>query len=698
MEILPKNKSLTRLQNINFLVMKTFLNLSLVFLFTFSLHAQVGIGNTDPQGALDITSTTDGLLIPRVALTSTTVLPLGFLTPTMSELVYNTATTGDVTPGFYYLSTITGTPWVRLAGAVSGTNWEILGNANIIEGTNFMGTTTDTDVAFRRNNAAAGRIGTTSTSFGLASANINTGAATTAFGVNALALNTSAQGNTAIGYSALAANNGTGGTMGSFNTAVGINALLDNTTGRFNTALGSNALGGNEAGEYNIGIGSNAQLANGGSNNIAIGVNALMDNTATGNVAIGHQALRTNTNGAGNTAIGYLALFSSNGGGDNTAVGSNALILSNGFQNVGLGFNALYGNTGGSANIGIGWNAGAANAEADNNIAIGYEAMLNNRANNNLAIGFQAMRANQVSPNNTAIGYQAMSQLNDAASQNNLAVGYQAMQSSAGNISGNSFFGSLAGRKNTGDFCTGIGMRALGSRNAGPSSGVFNTAVGYQSLSFNTTGMQNTAIGVNALFASTSGDFNTALGFEAGSGLSSGNSNTMLGYQSGNTITTGLNNTTLGFQAQVATAAGSNQIRIGNTAITVIAGQVGFTNASDRRFKDNIKNSGLGLDFLQTLRPVSYIRKNDKMKRTEYGFIAQELEEALNTAGDKNNAIISIDDAGMYGVRYNDFISITVKAVQEQQTLIEALQKQNAELKQINTAILKRLDALEKNN
>jgi hypothetical protein len=507
--------------------MKSFLSLSLGILFTLSLTAQVGIGTTTPEAALDIDSTTDGLLIPRVALTSTTILPVGFLTPTVSELVYNTATTGDVTPGFYYLSTVTG-PWVRLAGAVSGTNWEILGNANIVEGTNFMGTTTNTDVAFRRNSSAAGRISATSTSFGLgAQATAPSSTAITAIGYNALN-NNLAGGilNTALGYRALETNS-----LGDNNTAIGYETLLNNT-GTGNTGVGGAALNRNLGADFNT--------------------------------AVGFTALYSNTTGNNSTAVGYGALVTNTGGADNTAVGFKALEASTGFQNVGLGFQALRSNTGGSANIGIGWNAGAANAGANNNIAIGYEAMISNRASNNLAIGFQAMRANQVSPDNTAIGFQAMSQLNDAASRNNLAVGFQAMQSSAGNMSGNSFFGSLAGRNNTGDFCTGIGMRALGSRNAGPTSGVFNTAVGYQALSFNTTGQQNTGIGVDALFATTTGNFNTALGFKAGSGLSSGSSNTMLGYETGNSISTGTNNTAIGFQAQVPSATGSNQLSIGN--------------------------------------------------------------------------------------------------------------------------------------
>jgi len=64
------------------------------------------------------------------------------------------------------------------------------------------------------------------------------------------------------------------------------------------------------------------------------------------------------------------------------------------------------------------------------------------------------------------------------------------------------------------------------------------------------------------------------------------------------------------------------------------------------------------------------------------------LEETLNTSGAADNGIISKDDAGMYGVRYNDLIAPMVKAIQEQQAmvqqqqeLIKAMQKEIDELK-----------------
>jgi hypothetical protein len=57
---------------------------------------------------------------------------------------------------------------------------------------------------------------------------------------------------------------------------------------------------------------------------------------------------------------------------------------------------------------------------------------------------------------------------------------------------------------------------------------------------------------------------------------------------------------------------------------------------------------------------------------------------------------VHVDPNGDYSLRYNDFISISVKAIQEQQELIEALQKSNAELLKANAAILERLERLEK--
>ena len=139
----------------------------------------------------------------------------------------------------------------------------------------------------------------------------------------------------------------------------------------------------------------------------------------------------------------------------------------------------------------------------------------------------------------------------------------------------------------------------------------------------------------------------------------------------------------IGSNAQVPSATGNNQVRIGNTSISYAGVQVAWTVTSDSRWKSAIQNSNLGLKFINELRPVSYFRNNDESKKLEYGFIAQEVEQTLQKNGSANNGIVSKDDAGMYGMRYNDLVAPMVKAIQEQQAMIDELKKQVDELKKL---------------
>jgi len=100
----------------------------LSFLSAVNLLAQnVGIGTSTPDASarLDVVDANRGVLIPRVALTNTTVAA-PVTAPATSLLVYNTNTAGDVTPGFYYWN---GTVWVRLLNTQSN-DWMLDGNNN----------------------------------------------------------------------------------------------------------------------------------------------------------------------------------------------------------------------------------------------------------------------------------------------------------------------------------------------------------------------------------------------------------------------------------------------------------------------------------------------------------------------------------------------------------------------------------------
>src|SRR5690606_4993106 len=126
---------------------------SLLLLTSLGTFAQVGVGTTTPNGALDVSSTTNGFVPPRVALGATNVQapvvnPQGGVIPA-GTIVWNTATAGtspnNVAPGLYYWD---GSRWVAFAGSPGGLDWSLTGNSGTTAGTNFLGTTDAQDVRF----------------------------------------------------------------------------------------------------------------------------------------------------------------------------------------------------------------------------------------------------------------------------------------------------------------------------------------------------------------------------------------------------------------------------------------------------------------------------------------------------------------------------------------------------------------------
>lgn len=174
---------------------------------------------------------------------------------------------------------------------------------------------------------------------------------------------------------------------------------------------------------------------------------------------------------------------------------------------------------------------------------------------------------------------------------------------------------------NTGFDNCAFGIYSLRSN----TTGYFNTAFGYQSLYHNTTGSLNTAFGDNALYASITNSFNTAFGSSALYNCTN-NFNSAFGQGALYNVTTGHDNIGIGSGAEVPSGTSSNQVRIGYPGITYAGIQVAWTITSDRRWKQNILPSNLGLDFISKLNPVYYTRINDEKQKPEYGFIGQEVD------------------------------------------------------------------------
>jgi trimeric autotransporter adhesin len=492
--------------------LKIVFTLVCIWFSTEMVHAQVGIGTLAPEGALDITSNDDGLLIPRVALVNTATVTV--LTGTASELVYNTATSGDVTPGFYYLSSATG-PWIRIATGASG--WLTTGNTDIVDGTNFIGTAaaTNVDVAFRRNNLPAGKIGLTSTSFGVGALNVGATTNSTAFGTNALTLNTGVN-NVAFGNGTLAAN-----VAGIQNTGIGNAALLLNT-GSASTGIGFEALRANTTGSNGTAVGFRALSGNTtASNNTAVGFESMLSNsTGTENTAVGFQSSRLNFTGARNTAMGHIAL-NNNTGSENTAFGHSALVGINQAAsrfNTAIGYQAMFA-------VGL-----PPFVATTNVVAVGANALFQNRASNTTAVGYNALQG-QISggTGNTGVGFSVLN--NNANGDNNTAVGNEAGFAAVG--SGNTLIGYFAGRfaSSTTGASTFVGHQA-----GQGSTGANNTAIGHNSLIATGASANNVAVGNNTLTANTSTN-NTAIGFSALAGNVTGVGNVAIGNQAGFTET-----------------------------------------------------------------------------------------------------------------------------------------------------------------
>ena len=135
-----------------------------LLIISANIYSQVGIGTTAPNADalldIDASISTGGLLLPRLALTNTTS-PAPLTANVAGMTVYNTATVADVSPGMYYNN---GSIWVRL-GSAANNDWSLTGNAGTTFGTNFIGTTDNVDVSFKRDGQSKIRILNSVTSF-----------------------------------------------------------------------------------------------------------------------------------------------------------------------------------------------------------------------------------------------------------------------------------------------------------------------------------------------------------------------------------------------------------------------------------------------------------------------------------------------------------------------------------------------------
>jgi hypothetical protein len=92
-----------------------------------------------------------------------------------------------------------------------------------------------------------------------------------------------------------------------------------------------------------------------------------------------------------------------------------------------------------------------------------------------------------------------------------------------------------------------------------------------------------------------------------------------------------------------------------------------YTSISDKTLKKDVEGISLGLNAIKSLRPVEYLMLDDvEGTKKHLGFLAQEVQEVIPSS-------VSEMQSGKLGIDKSEIIPVLVKAMQEQQTMIETL-------------------------
>ena len=673
-----------------------FILISILIGISTNVNSQGVAINTDGSSAdasamLDVSSTDKGMLIPRMTAAERIVLP----SKVQGLIVYQT----NATQGFYYYN---GSSWNFLLNntynsSISDTDGdtkvqvEESANEDIIRfdmgGTEY----------FNMQNGRFNILNTGKSVF------IGEGA-----GENANLLN---RQNVFVGYQA-----GKTNTLGMINTAIGYGALYSNLEGEKNTAIGHSSL-----------------FNNGGNNN-----------TATG-----YKALYSTINGIRNTAIGSHALEYCEGS-YNTALGYNSLYQNtSGEKNVGIGLCANQYNQEGSNNTIIGYYAGSGSSlhNKSGNIFLGYSAGKDETGDNKLYIQNSSSSTPLIYGDfdTELIRINGELELNNDASPSSLkffepsASGsdYTKFQSQAqataitytlpasagtnGQVLQTSNTSVLSWVSPSSGDITAVGSMTSGDVFAGTSAdnqwlgmGAAAGRIEFDNQTIDEVNILNAYVGIGTsvplaqLHIESDGDAEIIIDADADNAGGEDDNPRLELRQDGESVIGAFGY--IGSAGSLYTGSTQNSLYVmneynsplifganstidltiqsdGDVVINSLgtgtvysnSGRLTNVNPSDKRLKENIEDLSMSLNEVMKLRPVTFNWKNTGNQ--SMGFIAQEVERVIPE-------LVGTNEDGSKGVYSTEMIPYMVKAMQEQQEMIDALLQQNKELK-------KRMEKLE---
>jgi hypothetical protein len=189
------------------------------------------------------------------------------------------------------------------------------------------------------------------------------------------------------------------------------------------------------------------------------------------------------------------------------------------------------------------------------------------------------------------------------------------------------------------------------------------------------------------LLQKTGTNQNTAYGISAANSLTTGANNTIIGYNSGASLQSGSNNIIIGSNASSSTASISNEITLGNNSISVLRCQANsITTLSDLRDKKNIQHIPVGLNFINEITPVKFewnTRDGSKVDIIDFGFIAQDLQNAETNTNIKVPHLIHDNNPDKLEASYGALIPIMVKSIKELSAITAKQQEEIRALKQL---------------
>lgn len=502
----------------------------------------------------------------------------------------------------------------------------------------------------------------------------------------------------------------------------------------------ANAIGDDVASRLSPEIVGNFAKSDSGFNTTKVGKNTVANNVTVytrNNEAFGSGALASLVRGRYNTAVGLDALYSLNGGAypdgsfeatRNTAIGSNTQRFNKiAWNNVSLGRNTLQCNVTGIDNVSIGSGSMAGNAhigfsgEIENflplnireSVGVGTSTLDYSSGEKLTAIGYRALRNSKLSVNNTAIGHSALTNLDSHVGHSGTKKFPVSWAACPYTVTNNVLTVTRAGHGLKPNFWVVTGAFTgtenqflkvssvttnnftLDTKNMvmPDSSGIVNITE-YWDDKLMAQNRYNVAVGNSAL-ANLKGDINgvlasssnTAVGLNSLSSFIDGSPAELLGNSSG-----------LGANTKVS---GNNQIQLGTENETVYTFQA-LQLRSDIRDKTDIRDTVLGLEFINKLRAVDYRwnsrgsyldfddngvfigeRENDGSEtkaRYHHGLIAQEVESVIKESG--------IDFGGFQDhkvnggkdvltIGYEELIAPLIKAVQELTVKVKNLEEKS---------------------